>query len=154
MQTLFEWDFQKNKELLQIIDRNIGAFKKERVDREYIDRAVVGVVKNAKEIDKKIQKAAKQWPLPQIPVLDKTILRLATYELLYGNDIPPKVAINEAVELGKTFGSKNTSSFINGVLGTLYRSSSRYVVDDKELEREAKKRWEKIHQKLKKSQKK
>ena len=154
MQSLFEWDFQKNKEFLQIIDRNIKNFEKEKVDREYVDKIVIGVIKNFKKIDQNIQDAAKQWPLGQIPVLDKTILRLATFELLYTDDIPPKVAINEAVELGKTFGSKNTSAFINGVLGTLYRKSERYVVDDKEHKREAKKRWEKLHQKIKTSQKK
>jgi len=152
MQVLFEWDFQKNKELLEIIDRNIAAFEKEKVDREYIDETVIDVSKHVKQLDKKIQEAARQWPLEQISVLDKTILRLATYELLNTETIPPKVAINEAVELAKTFGGEHSSSFINGVLGTLYRSSSRYVKDDKENEREIKKRWEKLHKKIKKSQ--
>lgn len=81
-------------------------------------------------MDEKIQKAAPEWPLDQISVMDKTLLRLATYELLFMEEIPPKVAINEAVELGKTFGSESTSSFVNGVLGTLYRECDRYIPEE------------------------
>jgi N utilization substance protein B len=148
MQCLYEWDFQKKGEIKKIIERNIKSFEKEELDKEYIDKVVLGVIEKIDELDKKIQKAAIQWPLEQIPILDKTILRLASYELLFMEDIPPKVAINEAVELGKTFGGENTSKFVNGVLGTLYRQSQRYKPEENDL----KKQWESLKEKIRKSQ--
>lgn len=150
MQSLHEWDFQRDKDIEEIVERNIAAFNKEDVDKDYISRVVKGMIKNLDEIDKKIQKAAPQWPLDQIPILDKTILRLSSYELLYMNDIPPKVAINEAVELGKAFGSENTSKFINGVLGTLYKL--KYGEEeplDSARGKEIRKRWKALQEKLK-----
>ena len=149
MQTLYEWDFQKKRDLKEIIERNIKAFEKEDCDRDYINKVVKGVTKKMRVLDKKIQEAATEWPLDQIPILDKTILRLSAFELLFMDDIPPKVAINEAVELSKTFGSENTSKFVNGVLGTLYRSSERYVPDEGDVKRN----WAKLQDKIKKSQK-
>ena len=148
MQCLYEWDFQKNKDINEIVTRNEKAFLGEDLDKKYIKKIVSGVIKNLTELDKGIQDAASQWPLEQIPILDKTLLRLSVYELIYMDDIPPKVAINEAVELGKTFGSENTSKFVNGVLGTLYKV--RHVdIEDKDM----KSRWQEIQGKIKKSQK-
>ena len=138
MQTLYEWDFQKNKQIEELARRNIQFFGEDELDSNYILKITQGVVERVKELDKKIQKAAPQWPVDQLPILDKTLLRLSAYELLYVEDIPPKVAINEAVELGKTFGSENTSKFINGVLGTLYKEK---FSDGKTIEEEIKKRW-------------
>ena len=138
MQTLYEWDFQKNMQIEELARRNIQFFSEDELDINYILKITQGVVERVKELDKKIQKAAPQWPVDQLPILDKTLLRLSAYELLYTEDIPPKVAINEAVELGKTFGSENTSKFINGVLGTLYKEK---FGDDKSIEKEIKKRW-------------
>jgi len=140
MQTLYEWDFQKNKNINDIIQRNIEFFKDDELDTGYIFGITQGVIEKINELDKKIQKAAPQWPLNQIPILDKTLLRLSAYELIYTDDIPPKVAINEAVELGKTFGSDNTSKFINGVLGTLYKEK---FGNDKTIEEEIRRRWKK-----------
>lgn len=150
MQSLHEWDFQKDKNIKEIVERNIKVFEKEDLDKEYLHKVVEGVIGKVFELDEKIQKAAREWPLEQIPTLDKTLLRLSAYELLYMEEIPPKVAINEAVELGKTFGSTNTSRFINGVLGTLYRASDRYVPEEGD---EIKKRWEEFLAKIRKSQK-
>jgi len=104
------------------------------IDVEYLNRVVEGTMKNLKLIDSLIEQAAPEWPLEQISVIDKSILRLASYELLKDKDIPPKVAINEAVEIAKTFGGENSSKFINGVLGTLYRQSDRYVEETEEAE--------------------
>lgn len=153
MQSLFEWDFDKNKSPNEIMERNASVFGEERIDKEYTKTIINGVIEKLYEIDKKIQEAAQERPLEQISVLDKTILRIATFEILFKEDIPPKVAINEAVEIAKTFGGENSSSFVNGVLGTIYRKSPRYVVDEKEIEREIKKRWENLIQKIKESQK-
>ena len=100
------------------------------VDIEYLDRVIKGTAAAVEEIDGLIEKAAPEWPLDRISVIDKSILRLAGYELLKDQDIPPKVAINEAVEIAKTFGGENSSKFINGVLGTLYRQSDRYTEED------------------------
>lgn len=134
MQTLYEWDFRPKANLDEIKSRNIANYlekdSKENTDTEFITATISGVLKNQKEIDKHIVKAAPEWPLEQISAIDKTILRIAIYELLKTKDIPPKVAINEAVELGKTFGGQNSSKFINGVLGTVYRNSPRYNPKD------------------------
>ncbi len=122
MQSLYEWDFRHDLNIEDIAKRNISQFDAE-TDHDYIIHAIHGVVDNMDKIDPLIQQAAPEWPIDQIAVIDKTILRLATYELLLEREIPPKVVINEAVELAKSFGSDNSSKFINGVLGTLYRSS-------------------------------
>lgn len=121
MQTLYEWDFRPKTTIEEIKQRNIVNYK-QKIDQAYIDQTIRGVIENQKEIDEKIQIAAPEWPLEQISAIDKTILRIAIYELSNPEDIPHKVAINEAVELGKTFGGQNSSKFINGVLGTLWRN--------------------------------
>jgi len=126
MQSLYEWDFHPNADIMEITHRVMKPVEKD-VDVEYLDRVVKGTAKSMKEIDELITKAAPEWPIDQISVIDKSILRLSGYELLKDKDIPPKVAINEAVEIAKTFGGENSSKFINGVLGTLYRNSDRYV---------------------------
>lgn len=129
MQSLYEWDFHPGSDAMEITHRVMKPVEKD-VDIEYLDRVVKGAVKSVDEIDQLITKAAPEWPLEQISVIDKSILRLAGYELLKDKDIPPKVAINEAVEIAKTFGGENSSKFINGVLGTLYRQSDRYTEED------------------------
>lgn len=133
MQSLYEWDFHQEKPILEISERVMGPVEKD-IDVEYLNRVVEGTMKNLKLIDSLIEQAAPEWPLEQISVIDKSILRLASYELLHDQDIPPKVAINEAVEIAKTFGGENSSKFINGVLGTLYRQSDRFVEETEEAE--------------------
>jgi transcription antitermination protein NusB len=78
-----------------------------------------GVIQNREELDQNIRDFAPAWPLDQISIVDRNILRLAIFEILHDNKIPVKVAINEAVELAKTFGSDNSSRFVNGVLGSV-----------------------------------
>ena len=129
MQTLYEWDFRPEAHLDEIKIRNIENYH-EDADHAFIDLTINEVVKNVNDIDKLIIEAAPEWPLEQISAIDKTILRIAIYEILHSGDVPPKVAINEAVELGKTFGGENSSKFINGVLGTVYRKSPNYSSDD------------------------
>ncbi len=86
---------------------------------------VSGVIQNRQEIDQKIKNFAPAWPVAQIPAVDRNILRLAIFEILVDNKVPVKVAINEAVELAKTFGSDNTARFVNGVLGSVSALASR-----------------------------
>lgn len=133
MQTLFEWDFRQQENPFDITKRHFNLFNAE-IDQEYVNRTLKGVMKNLAKIDTAIKKAAPEWPIEQIASIDKNILRLAIYELLFTNEIPPKVAINEAVELAKTYGSENSSKFVNGVLGTIYRASPKY---DPKTERES-----------------
>jgi len=134
LQSLYEWDFRQTNPI-EVVSRNVQAFKKE-VDLDFIDKVLKGIIEKNKKIDEKIQNAAPEWPLAQIAPIDKNILRIAIFELLFCDDVPPKVAINEAVELGKAFGSDNSSKFINGVLGTLFRSSDKYKKEEDEFLKE------------------
>lgn len=126
MQSLYEWDFNGAKDLSAlnfITERNIEEFGKGLETVTFIWDLVSGVKENKEYIDKIIEKTAPEWPLAQINILDRNILRLGIYELIYGSkeDVPPKVAINESIELAKNFGGESSRRFINGVLGTVYR---------------------------------
>lgn len=125
MQSIFEWDFEGKElaKLQSIVERNIAEFGPGLEDTEFIWRLANGVKENISKIDAIIERAAPEWPIEQISAIDRNLLRLGLYELLFGNreEVPPKVAINEAIELAKSFGSDSSSRFINGVLGTVYR---------------------------------
>ncbi len=125
MQSLYEWDFRgkKMEELPGIIERNIKEFASGLEDTTFIQQLVDGTLQHVKEIDKIIEKAAPQWPLEQVAIIDRNVLRVGLYELLFGkrDEVPPKVAINEAIELAKSFGGESSGKFVNGVLGTVYR---------------------------------
>ncbi len=126
MQSLYEWDFSgKKPELLKkIVEKNIKEFGPGLEDQTFIWQLANGVVQNLSQIDKIIEKAAPEWPIEQINIIDRNVLRIGLYELLYGKkgEVPPKVAINEAIELAKTFGGESSGKFINGVLGTVYKN--------------------------------
>jgi len=128
VQALYEWDFRKDDPAIEIAQRGIEAFANE-VDEEFIARLIEGVIKNLDDLDAQITQYAPEWPLEQIAVIDKTLLRTSVYELTEMKDTPPKVVINEAVELAKTFGGENSARFINGVLGSLYKSEYPDDVD-------------------------
>lgn len=123
MQTLYQWDFnnKQNQELDKIIERNKKELAPGLEDKGFSESLVKGVVKNISLIDKYIEKYAPEWPIEQITIIDRNILRLGIYELKFSQEVPPKVAINEAIELAKTFGGESSGKFINGVLGTIYR---------------------------------
>jgi N utilization substance protein B len=126
LQTLYEEDFRhelddKSFKFKEVLKRNIDRYEETIDDKKFIDDLVKGVQAHQKEIDETIRPVAPEWPIEQIARMDRVILRIGTYELLYTQDVPPKVAINEAVELAKAFGGENSSKFINGVLGTLLR---------------------------------
>jgi len=122
MQSLYEWDFNnRQKTLSSITEYNLKQFAPGLEDPAFIFDLIAGVEKNVPKIDEIIVKTAPEWPLEQITVVDRNILRLGIYELLFAKEVPPKVAINEAVELGKAFGGESSGKFINGVLGTLYK---------------------------------
>lgn len=125
MQSLYEWDFyEKNVDLEKIVERNIGEFGPGLAEKsELIWELVTGVVKHFEEIEEVISKTAPQWPVNHISIVERNVLRIGIYELLFGNKkaVPPKVAINEAIELAKGFGGENSGKFVNGVLGTIYK---------------------------------
>ncbi len=125
MQSLYEWDFhgKADGELEKITQKNIEEFGEGLESFDFIWTLVRGVSENIETIDKIIEKTAPEWPIAQINILDRNVLRIGIYELLYENkdEVPPKVAINEAIELAKNFGGENSRKFINGVLGTVYR---------------------------------
>lgn len=122
LQSLFEWDFKgkKKDEIDEIIKYNFSAFAPEYNDHSFTEKLVKGVVDNIGKIDESIAKYAPQWPIEQITNTDRNILRIGVYELMMDPDIPAKVAINEAIEIGKTFGGESSGNFINGVLGSIY----------------------------------
>ncbi len=122
MQSLFEWDFNDRKDDLEkILENHIQEFGSEVDDSTFVYQLARGVFENLAAIDEIITKHAPEWPMEQIPPVDRNVLRLGVYELMFLKQVPPKVAINEAVELGKTFGGESSGKFVNGVMGTLYK---------------------------------
>lgn len=128
LQTLYEYEFRVECEdpivkVSDILGRNLERYEEAIGDKEFVETVVNGIVKDMKSLDETIQPIAPEWPIAQIARVDRMILRMAIYELKeLGELVPPKVAINEAVELAKAFGSDNSSKFVNGVLGTAYRT--------------------------------
>ena len=124
LQSLFEWDFSGKPEGLKIlIDRNIAEFAPGHSDTVFIYMLGEMVQRKQAVLDDIITKAAPEWPLDKISSVDRNVLRMGLAELLFGDreQVPPKVAINEAIELAKTFGGENSGKFVNGVLGAVYK---------------------------------
>ena len=122
LQSLFEWDFNgRHDEIKTIAQNHIKEFSGANEETDFIFQLAEGVAKNLPAIDEIIVKHAPEWPMAQIPPVDRNVLRLGVYELMFLKQVPPKVAINEAVELGKTFGGESSGKFVNGVLGALYK---------------------------------
>jgi len=125
LQSLFEWDMrQQQKNLLKkITSHNIQEFAPGMTETDFIHDLVFGVEKNLPDIDSLITESAPDWPLEQMTNVDRNVLRIGIYELKFANadDVPPKVAINESIELAKTFGGASSGKFVNGILGTIYK---------------------------------
>ena len=124
MQSLFEWDFYAQQgNLDEILARNLLEFGPGLEEKGFSGELIAGITGKMGVIDKIIEKAAPQWPIDQISIVDRNILRMGLYELLYEDKaaVPPKVAINEAIELAKNFGGESSGKFVNGVLGTIYK---------------------------------
>lgn len=128
LQTLYEVEFRQEVEdtslsVKDVLGRNLSRYEKAVEDKAFVADLIDGVLENREDLDAKLQPIAPGWPLSQIARIDRNILRLGLYELLHRQEVvPPKVVINEAVELAKAFGSDNSSKFINGVLGTAFRT--------------------------------
>jgi len=126
MQALYEWQQRDNSDLAEIIKRHLEKHEFEENNLTFIHKLVEGLKTHSEEIDQVITISAPEWPIPQIAQVDLGILRLAIFELLFDDEVPPKAVINEAVELAKAFGGENSSKFVNGVLGTVFRNSTKY----------------------------
>lgn len=129
LQVLYEVEFRQSLNdgslvVDEVIERNIDRYADIIHDKQFVYDLVHGVLSKIESIDSVIQPIANQWPLDQIARIDRSILRLGVYELL-NEDIPPKVVINESIELAKAFGSNNSSKFVNGVLGTIHSANPK-----------------------------
>ena len=136
MQSLYEWDFNgKKPEVLEkIVSKNITEFGPGLEDNSFVRQLVDGVVSKISHLDQIIEKAAPEWPINQINIVDRNVLRIGLYEILYSKkeEVPPKVAINEAIELAKNFGGESSGKFINGVLGTVFKEINEAETKSKE----------------------
>ena len=122
MQTLYEWDFNNRAQKLgDLVKHNLKEFAPDFNDGGFSERIVKGVEEHQADIDVVIEKYAPEWPIHQITIVDRNILRIGVYELKFSKDIPPKVAINEAIELAKSFGGESSGRFVNGVLGAVFK---------------------------------
>ncbi|MEK9147610.1 MAG: transcription antitermination factor NusB [Patescibacteria group bacterium] len=146
-QILYEWDFYKSfytKEelskmekdkkdqfsLTSILDKNLQNISK--IDKDFLKKIVNGVMNKINDLDDIIEKAAPKWPIEQVTLIDRNVLRVGIFELLFGDykEVPPKVSINEAIEVAKSFGGEQSGKFINGVLGTIYKEIGEPMKDD------------------------
>ncbi|MEY4731120.1 MAG: hypothetical protein RL681_66 [Candidatus Parcubacteria bacterium] len=124
LQSLYEWDFyRQKKDLVQILDRNLTEFAPGIDEPEFAWKILKRLVDHIADVDGVIAKAAPEWPIQKIAIVDRNILRIGLSELLYADpeEVPPKVAINEAIEMAKNYGGPNSGRFVNGVMGTIYR---------------------------------
>lgn len=136
LQTLYEQEMRQdagddNFDIKAVLERNIERYKDMLDDVDFIKQLTMGVTKQAAALDAQLQPVAPEWPIDQIARMDRLVLRIGLYELENEADVPPKVVINESVELAKAFGGDNSSKFINGVLGTLLRQKEGATPKDK-----------------------
>lgn len=123
MQTLYEWDFngRMTPDLIGLLHENFKQFAPDFSDQGFSEAIIRGIMEHQSEIDATITKYAPEWPLEQITIVDRNVLRIGVFELSFAPDVPPKVAINEAIEVAKGFGGESSGKFVNGVLGAIFR---------------------------------
>ena len=142
LQTLYEQDFRREVndpglDLEDVLARNIARYEETIEDKAFIETLVRGVDGKQTELDDIIRPVAPEWPIEQIARMDRIILRIGVYELRFEEGVPPKVVINEAVELAKAFGGDNSSKFINGVLGTVLRAQEEVATKPKTVKKKS-----------------
>lgn len=138
MQSLFLWDFNDLEEasLTEILNNNFSHFAPHFNDQGFAEHLIKGVTGNLKEINTYIIRYATEWPLEQITIVDRNILRIGVYELVFDPEIPAKVAINEAIEIAKTFGGESSGKFVNGVLGAIYKDMEKQGIKVEDVKKE------------------
>lgn len=130
LQSLFEWDFNKKKQPFeQILEHIVQEFAPDFDDEGFTKKLSEGILEHLPDLDTMITTFAPQWPIDQITVVDRNVLRIGIFELTYNHDIPPKVAINESIELAKTFGGPSSGKFVNGVLGSIFKKINPEVAE-------------------------
>lgn len=136
LQVLFEWDFRgkDSQELGSIVEHDLTEFGAGLNEKDFTLSLVNGVLDNLQKIDELITQYAPSWPIEQITNVDRNVLRLGIYELKVAQEVPPKVAINEAIELAKSYGGPASGKFVNGVLGSIYKD----IPEDEKLALEEK----------------
>lgn len=140
MQTLYQADFNEKltmKDLNEIIDYQVVDLAGNFENRDFVDYLVKNVIENLEELNRLVEKYAPEWPLDKITIVDRNILRIGVWELVHDDSIPPKVAINEAIEIAKIFGGETSGKFVNGVLGSLYNDQKDELEDKHKAWREA-----------------
>lgn len=139
LQSLYEWDFNSfAQDPNTVIERNLEEFAPQLDEKEFAKKLVKGVAEKHNEIDATISKFAPDWPIAKITTVDRNVLRIGCYELTSDPEIPSKVAINEAIELAKTFGGESSGKFVNGVLGAVFRDQAARGIEktaDKQKEK-------------------
>jgi N utilization substance protein B len=123
MQTLYEWDFngRSHPDIVGLLHDNFKQFAPDFSDDGFSEVIIRGVMDHLDDLDATITKYAPEWPLEQITIVDRNVLRIGVFELKFSPDVPPKVAINEAIEVAKGFGGDSSGKFVNGVLGAIFR---------------------------------
>ncbi len=126
LQSLYEWDFTgQTADIKKLVKRNQVEFAPDFDDKEFSEKLVKNIVEKLDQLNAIITEYAPEWPLDQITVVDRNVLRIGVYELQFDSAIPPKVAINESIELAKTFGGPSSGKFVNGVLGSIYKNMQK-----------------------------
>ncbi len=124
LQTLYEWDFyERSMDFEEVLERNMEEFAPGFSEKDFVMKLAEGIKDKIDELDGIIVKSAPEWPVSNLPIVDRNVLRIGLYELLFSDrdEVPPRVAINEAIELAKSYGGQNSGKFVNGVLGTIYK---------------------------------
>lgn len=149
MQALYEWDFrgQDVSRIPELVAYVKAEFAPDFDDGGYVERQVTAVVTRQQEIDDLLERFAPNWKVDSMTIMDRNILRLGAYELVMDENIPSKVAINEAIELGKTFGGDASGKFVNGVLGAIFKDRSASGATKKADEEEVKQETEEVVEK-------
>ena len=128
--------------MAKVLERNLAEFAPGIDEPDFAWRLMKGIIDHLDELDTIISRAAPDWPLEQIAIIDRNALRIGLYELMFANpeEVPPKVAINEAIEISKNYGGPNSGKFINGVLGTIYKEmlASGQIKEMPKVEKKAK----------------
>src|ERR1700733_8163374 len=146
LQTLFEWDTTdaSDTDVAEMLARNVEEFGGEETDKAFMENLLQGVLAKRADLDLVIEKAAPDWPIDKIAPVDRNILRIGLFELLFADrtQVPAKVAINEAIELAKVFGGESSGRFVNGVLGAVYKEMGEPGKDEKGKKESRKLRYE------------
>lgn len=142
MQAIYQWDFRGQDEaaLPGIVKFVQDEFGSGMDDGGYVERQVISIVSKLKDIDEVLNRFTPNWSVDTMTAIDRNVLRLGTYELIFDEEIPSKVAINEAIELGKTFGGEASGKFVNGVLGAVFKDRAEQgIVKQIDVDMEKKK---------------